>query len=246
MENAQVINMSFINYAPGVDPEVRERYQHWVRDVYVPVGMKNAGRTGTESYQIVRESPEYPQSGSIVHYESLKALETILAFPESIAINEDRDTWNKRGIREGIWSATYELIKSFRSETGIQGGKADTRIENAPIMHIEAFRLSPEEQGKYYKWFSNFGYDFVPLFVKLAGLKGYDFFKDTGFKTLEARETKYPVYLSILYFENVNSFESYTKSHELVIFEKALRTIFPRGLKYEWYVQYQVVQRWRK
>ena len=198
MGNAPVMNMSFINYAPGVETEVRERYQHWVREVYVPIGMKNAGRTGTESYQILKESPEYPQFGSIVHYENLKALQTSQNNPESIAIMEDRDTWNKRGVREGIWSASYELVKGFRSEPRLQGSKTDTRIENAPIMHIEAFRLPIEEQEKYFKWFSKFGYDFVPLFVKLAGLKGYDFFKDTGFKSLEARETEYPAYLSIL------------------------------------------------
>ena len=65
MENAPVIDISFIDYAPGVEPELRERSRQWVREVHIPVLMKNEGRIGTDSYRVLRESPEYPQSGSI-------------------------------------------------------------------------------------------------------------------------------------------------------------------------------------
>lgn len=35
-------------------------------------------------------------------------------------------------------------------------------------------------------------------------------------------------------------------SRELVIFQKFLKTVFPRGLIYKWDVQYQLAKSWRK
>jgi hypothetical protein len=61
-----------------------------------------------------------------------------------------------------------------------------------------------------------------------------------------ARERECPSNLSIMYFENLKSYEAYTKSQELVIYQKALRTVFPAGLNYKWYVQYQLDRNWRK
>jgi hypothetical protein len=247
MGNMPVIYMSFVRPTPGADAEMIERRRRWTTEVYIPMNMKITGVTGYDTYRILKESPEYPSSGSIGHYENPKAWEDSEKSPERIAVREEHDAWEKRGVREGIWAAAYELERSFRKESGSSGDRADTKIENAPIMHLEAYRPTPEEQEKYVKWLSNFGYEFVPLFMKLAGLKGYDFFKDTGHEVMgEVRETEYPAYLSIQYFENLKSFEDYTKSKELVIFQKALRNVFPRGLNYKWYVQYQLAQSWRK
>jgi hypothetical protein len=44
----------------------------------------------------------------------------------------------------------------------------------------------------------------------------------------------------------MDSFENYRKSPELVAFQKAIRNVFPNGLSLKWYVQYQLMQSWRK
>jgi hypothetical protein len=88
---------------------------------------------------------------------------------------------------------------------------------------------------------------FLPLFLKVPGLKGYDCFKCFNVKgTAEAKEIKYPLYLSIVHFENMEAFEIYTKSAEMVVFQKGLRNVFPHGPVYKWWVQYKLVKSLRK
>lgn len=233
---------------PGVDAELLRRFRQWVIEVYSPMLLKISAVTGVDNYQIVRESPQYPSYGSIVHHQNLKMLEDSLNAPERNAVFEEFSNWAKRGVQEGIWARAYELTRSFRSEPRLLGSRADSRIDNAPIMHLEGHHLSPEEQEKYSKWLSDYGYNvFIPLFVKFPGLKGYDCYQDTGLKSgLPARESEYPPCLSIVYFENLKAFEDYTKSPELVTFQKAIRAVFPLGLELKWYVQYQLVKSWRK
>jgi hypothetical protein len=107
--------------------------------------------------------------------------------------------------------------------------------------------MTLEQQEKYNKWFNEYGRVFVLLFMKTCGLKGYDYLKYSGFTSqTQARETDYPPYLSLFYFEDQKAFEHFEESHELVRFQSALRNIFPLGLNYKWYVQYQLVKSWRK
>jgi heme-degrading monooxygenase HmoA len=192
--------------------------------------------------------PEYPLFGGILHYENNEIRESYRKTPESQAMRGEITAWTKRGIVDYIWRISYELIKSIRSGA-ISSFKEGTIIDNAPIMHIEAYLLSPEEEEKYAKWLNEYGFNiFLPLFLKVPGLKGYDCFKclnDTK-GSGEARETKYPPFLSIVYFENQEAFENYTKSAELVVFQKGLRNVFPRGPVYKWYVQYKLNQSLRK
>jgi len=75
-------------------------------------------------------------------------------------------------------------------------------------MHLEAYRLSPENQDKYNNWFYEYGFNiFLPLFMKRPGLKGYDYFKfsRSAYRT-DIRETEYPAFVSMIYFENIQAF----------------------------------------
>jgi hypothetical protein len=66
-----------------------------------------------------------------------------------------------------IWYPAYSLIKSFRSKPNYSNHN-QALIENAPVMYLEAYRTSPEEQEKYYKWFNEYGCNiFMPLFMKM-------------------------------------------------------------------------------
>jgi hypothetical protein len=177
MENAPVITVTGISHYPGADSELWERFTKWDDEVYGPTNLRTVGATEYDRYQIIKESPDYPERCMIYHFENLKAREDNVKNPEKIAISEDVSTWSKRGVREVIWSVHYELLKGFRREPGLKGNKEATKIENAPITNLEGFRLSPEEQEKYDEWLTNFGYSFISLFIKLPGLKGYDFYK---------------------------------------------------------------------
>jgi len=84
--------------------------------------------------------------------------------------------------------------------------------------------------------------------MKLPGIKGYDFFKDTGIRVVPTfREKDYPTYLSVVYFQDVKAFENYEKSTEVATLRKNLMQVFPPlGPNFKWYVQYRLEKSLRK
>ena len=249
MENMPAINFAGTSPAPGTDIDVWDRYEKWYREVYLPLlTSKIPGATGADRYWITKQNCLFPSRVAVRHFQDLSAWENSNKVPERIAIEGDMANWIKRHVIDYVWSTSYVLIKNFRSETSGPVSGRDTKIENAPFMHIESYRLQPEEEQKYVKWLNDYGFNvLIPLFVGLPGLKGYDCYKHTGLKGLtEVREWEYPTYLSMIYFENIEAFENYEKSRELIAYHKALRNIFPNGLNLRWYVQYQLMQSWRK
>ena len=186
MENRSIINLSSRSPTPGTDVTVYERYVKWTNEVYAPLQMKIPEVTGIDYYQITRENPEYGARAGVGHRKNLHDWKVSMESSEMKAIVGELASWTERGITDQMWSAAYALIKSFRSKPVFSSDNQDTRIENAPIMHLEAYRLSAEEQEKYLKWFNDFGCPvFMPLFLKLPGLAGYDWYKDTGLRTRE-------------------------------------------------------------
>jgi len=247
MENRPVISMAFPSIAPGVDDETAKRYNRWVMEVYHPMSLKLDGVMGIDNWRIVGKNPEYPLLGAIYHYGNITAYENSLKSPERQAIIEDLKTWGNRGVTETVWNTAYGLVQSFRDETGSSIGKKQTTVEIAPVMHLEAYRIRSEDQEKYNKWFQEYSRVFVPLFVKNCGLKGFDYFKCLNLPPrIPPREIECPAYISILYFENLKAFEDFEESSEQVSFQRALRNLFPLGLSYWWYVQYQLNQSLRK
>ena len=247
MENRPVISFNFRSPYPGADPKAWERNLQWGYEAWAPMTMKTQWPLGIDGYLIVREQPEYPVFGDITHYKSLKDWQDAGAASEFSAVQGDIKSWADRKIAEYIWSAVYALTKSYRSRPDVSENIEDTLIENAPIMHLEAYRLSPEQQEKYLNWFIEYGYPiFIPLFIKQPGLVGYDWYEYTSLHRHNAREVEYPRYLSIVYFENLNAFENFIKSPELAGFQRAMRSVFPNGLKYEWNIQYQLVKSFKK
>ncbi len=247
MENTSAIGLTFRSPAPGADLDVWNRYLKWSTEVYAPMMVKLPMVSAMYHYRIIRETPEYPLYGTITPSKNKEGRESFYRTPERIAIESEITAWTKSGIVDYFWRVSYELMKSIRSgpfskfEEGII-------IDNAPFIHLEAYLLSLEQEEKYGKWLNDYGFNvFLPLFLKVPGLKGYDCFKCFDVKGVaEARETKYPLYLSIVYFENQEAFDNYAKSAELVVLQKGLRNVFPRGPIYKWYVQYKLVQSLRK
>jgi len=250
MENRQVLLLSGNQLFPGVEPELSERYQKWQSEVYTPLRLSVSGTRGADQYKILNQNPQYPSSLLTYHLENIKEAEKSFKDPDRTALVKDIKTWIDRRVMQYFWSNWYELIKSFRNEVDQVITKQETMVEDAPFLHIEGYRLSLENRDKYEKWLDDYGFNvLIPLLVKLPGIKAYNFYKDTGLKgsgIMPMREWEYPEFLSVLYFENQTAFEDYNKSPELLSFHKAIANIFPSGLNYKWYVQYQLVRSWRK
>jgi hypothetical protein len=247
--NAPVITVSGFSRYPGVDPAVWDRFVKWSAEVYSPLMMRWPARKGIDIYQIVNESPLFPFLFIINHHENITTQQAAVKMPEMVDIYKDMTDWQKRRVPDRMITAGYQLVQSFRGVTPLPGEKTDTRIENAPFMHVEAYELFTENQEKYNQWFTEYGINvFVPLFMQQAGIKGYDYYRRTEFqlKSMNLLETEFPAYLSIIYFENSQAFETDDKSPELVAFNKTMHSIFPLGLNFRWYVQYQLLQSWRK
>jgi hypothetical protein len=249
MENAPAIQLSSSSPTPGADISVYERMRKWSDDVYFPMRTKTPEVQGIDNYQIIRETPEYGSRVNIRHYKNLQDWKDATSSSETKAIVGEMESWRKRGINDMIWTGAYTLIKSFRNIPIYTTDNLDTRIQNAPILNLEGYRMTSTEWEKYLQWFSDFGYSvFMPLFLRLPGLVGYDWYKDTGlrFGLHEEEGWEYPKYLSMVYFENIKAFENYAISPELAGFQKSIRSIIPRRLGYSCYVQYQLVKSWRK
>lgn len=249
MENRPVITLNGGSRYPGAEMELWERYHKWLYEVYMDLNLQLPHRRQIDSYHATRESPQYPWSLSVLYYDNYAGWEETRKSPLPIAQAKDNESWMKRQVMDFIWCAIYQLIKSYRSEGSISETQLDTRIENAPFLHIEAYRLKAEDAEKYNKWFIDYcSKVFIPLFMKQAGLKGYDYYQYRGISVNypNLMEREYPMYLSAIHFENIEAFERFEKSNELAVCKRTMREIFPSGLVYQWYVQYQLVKSWRK
>jgi hypothetical protein len=244
MPNATVI--SVIGY--NIPSELEMKFTNWYDEAYAPVHMSTSLYLGIDRYKIINENPVYPESLSLFHAQNLQEVLKTINHPDRLAVVKDINTTFKK-IDIFWYRKGFELIKSFRPDTQIA---EDTRVDNAQVLHMEVLRLSPEQENKFNDWFVRWAYRvYIPIIMKLPGLKGYDRFHHSGQDLKESRdyrvqETEYPTYLSILYFEDVKSFENYEKSPELIAFREAIRMNFPGSLDYKWYVQYQLVKSWRK
>jgi heme-degrading monooxygenase HmoA len=250
MENRPVMALTSRSPAPVADSEVFQRYLKWQLEVYHPMILKASRMTGVDDYHLVGRNRQYPERVTTIHYENLEDWRAAGQNPETAAITQEQRSWTERGITDFIWSTVYALKKSFRSEQLPPGSKRNTMIEKASIIHLEAYRFMPEEQEKFTRWLNEYGYPvFMPLLMKLPGLKGYDQFEHTCLQRPGReyfRDTEYPKNLSITYFENLNAFEHFEDSQELAGFHKVIRSVIPGRLKYEWYIQYRLVQSLRK
>jgi hypothetical protein len=221
MENIPVINLTGVTPAPGTDADTWNRYNNWAQEVDNPlIWLKIAGLTGTDRYRIVKENPAYPLQITVMHYDNLRFWEDSQKSPERLAMTAELATWTQRRIMEVTWSRPYQLLKGYRFEPGDNTGKEGTKINNAPFLHLEAYYLRPESRGKYREWLVNFGFNaFIPLFLRLPGLKGYDCYVNAGLKGMyEERDCDFRPFLSLLYFNNIEAFEAYTRSPELIAF----------------------------
>ena len=249
MENAPIMTLNGISCYPGTPSKVWEKFFKWALEVYMPLEMRVPQRRQIDLYQIVHDTPLFPSLLVLFHYEKHADWENARKSREAKFITSEFDKWTKEGITDYTWSAVYELVKGYRSDRSVSEEHTDTRIKNAPFLHVEAYKFTAEDSEKYNKWFTDYSSDvFLPLLMNQAGLKGYDYFKYVGLSINYEKliEKDYPTYVSVNYFEDIKDFENFENSKELAACKKTLRSIFPNGLRYQWYVQYHLVKSWSK
>jgi hypothetical protein len=246
MENAPVTLFRGRN----VPPELREKFQNWMFEAYIPILLKIPPLEAVEYYQILKENPLYPGLMGVYHYQNAPVTDSRARNPDWNAVFRDQATTFARV--ENFWSEQYYLLRSF-GELALPVSK-DGKTGDTPVMHIEAFRLSAEEQERYNEWFVKWAYRvYIPVLMKLPGLNKYSYYQQTGLAVRASEQyigkrvvTEYPRYISVLLFENLKAFENYENSPELVAFKRAMSFEISNNIVPEWYVQYQLVRSWRK
>lgn len=246
-------NDSFISIAATrMHPEYRERYFQWVYEVYYPLLTKTPWLKGIESYRIIRENPEYNSRMSIYRFENLRDLENLYKGPEYTSLAKDRDvTFYQPGRGERFWQGTYQLLKTFAKEVADSPSEKNDKNKDIPLVHLEGYRLSPEQEENYYNWFIKRGYEaYIPLLMKIPGLQEYSWYKlievELPHVMMPKDPNAHPPYLSILHFDSLRAYENFEKSPELAVFREGIKVPFSRGLLFKWYVQYQLTRSWRK
>jgi hypothetical protein len=244
MENTPVI--SFTGFRLPDDTEAVKRVRDWVNAAHRPLRRQSPWWLDVHRYDIVKKNPAYPDRISVWHFNSLDDYEKNLIDPAWKAATDD-----ERGLRtkygyQTLWYPVYELQTSFRhGAVFYPAGKENLLAGSAQILFFSAFNLSPFLQDKFAEWFSRWGYAvFLPLFLKLPGLTGYDFYKfikfEASYDDTGNLEKDYPAFLSLLYFEDLNALENYRKSPELATFQKVLQADFSGALNTRWDVAYKL------
>jgi hypothetical protein len=242
MENAPVIRL----FGYNVPPEIEEKYNNWTTEVYLPNLVKRTPVNEIDRYHIIKKDPAYPDYFNLWHINNV---ENYYKAQESAFLTDVRkDVGITFSKIEYVWDAFYYLMRSFRNSQSSRKEKEVTTIEDAPFVIIETFRLTPEEEAKYAEWCVRYANRiYIPLLMKIPGVKGYDRYRNAGLPAFyKARESNYPSYLHILYFENEKAFEEYGKSPELASYKKALKSDISDSLVPQWYVQYQLIKSFRK
>jgi hypothetical protein len=242
MENAPHIIISGRN----IPPDIGEKYLKWYDEVYAPLYMRIPGLNGIDRYNIVKKTLEYPDTISIYHHENRDTLAEHNKNQVRVDLVKDMQTTFYR--IELSWHEVYVLNRSFKKDPST---REDTIIENAPIIHIEGYRLPAAERRKYDQWFMKWASRiYIPLLMKIPGLKAYNCFKLSDFSVrwsgFNYVETEIPPYVSIIYFENMPSYQNFAESLEYAAFKRNMEIEFPGSLSAVWSVQYQLMKSWRK
>jgi hypothetical protein len=242
MENAPYLNIAGNN----VPPEIAEKFYRWYDEVYGALWIKIPGVVGIDRYQIAQNNFDYPGNISLYHHENRKAAENYNNDETRLNLKKDQQATFYRIQR--VWHDYYVSIGSFRKDPL---PKESTIVDGAPLIHIEGYKLAPENLDKYDQWFLRWASRiYIPILLKCPGLKACNWFKLSDVSP-RWNDTKYVAteiapYISIWYFESNEAFQNYAASHEYAAFKRILELEFASCLTTIWNVEYSLVKSWRK
>ena len=245
MENAPVLTIS----GRQIPPEIEEHYNKWYDAAYGPIFVKIPGSRGIDRYKIIRKNYILPNTLDLYHNENLEAQKKRSAHTDRMAVIRDSATTFHQ-IRR-FWYSTYELIQSFKNDSSRHQPVQNTIVENAPIIHIEGYKIPETEYGKFELWFNKWASQiYIPLLLKIPGVKECNFFKlidfkDPAYASVRFVETDIPRFVSITYLESPESFDNFNQSKEVGAFRGSLELGFPDSLKIVWDTEYQLFASYR-
>ena len=225
--------------------EIEERYNNWYNEVYSPeIFMKAEGVRERRRYKELESIGKNAQYISIAYNENERHLRNNLASEGRRIYDADRDK-TFAGKFELIWRAQYELIKYVVKDPSI---KVKPHPEGT-VLHIEAYKMPPEDEERYITWLSRFGYDsYLQLLMKSTGLIEYSHHKLVPIKDQKAtapiKDPDNPRYLSLFHFHDAEDYHAFIDSLEFTLFRERIKSGFQAEIR--WSGGYQIVKIWRK
>jgi hypothetical protein len=242
MENAPVITVA----GRTVPPALEEKFNMWLGGAYNPLWMKMPGMQGIDDYKIVKKTLELPEQFEIYHngldFDSRKKLVPADRGNQDIA----RDMRITFKSVVWFWLNVYELMGSFRNSYGSVETKEETIVAEAPVIHVEGYKLPTSEHGKFDNWFNVWASRiYIPLLLKISGVKAANFFRLRDYQSplyawAHFIESDMPPFISVTYFENAASLDGFNQSVELAAFRRSLEVEFSGNLKTVWNTEYQL------
>jgi hypothetical protein len=204
----------------NVPPDLREQFKNWRFEAYIPILLKIPGLERVEYYQIIKENPLYPYFLGIFHYSELPDRLKRSDSPDWHAVMEDQAKTFSRV--EPFWSKHYLFLRNFDNVSN--PAFPEPKTDDAPIIKIEAFKLSPDQTERYNEWFVKWAYRvYIPVLLMLPGFKEYIHYQKSEYDAAVLHKitglpivTEYPRYVSVLHFANQESCENYENSPALI------------------------------
>lgn len=247
MENAPIIGFAGLKFRSSED---HERLGGWVQEAYMPIIEKTGLVAGIDRFQIIKESPAYPDFVTFYSFDDIRVMRSFWSHKDSEAISRDMET-TFAGKCKWFSNALYRRVRqSKKTQENLNRDITVLDSTHAQVISIEAYELPYPGKIRYEAWFEEYGYDvFLPLISNLQGVKAYGHYQiiDAGFLPINMGPVpEQPAYLTVASFENRKAYQDYEKSKELAAFRAALKSEFSGNLELKWYVQYQLTKSWRK
>jgi hypothetical protein len=242
MGNGQVICLA----GKTVPPALEEKFNMWLQGAYNPLFLKVPGMKGIDDYTIVKRAFESP--GQLEIYHNGLDLERYKKSVPTFRPNQDIARDSSVTFKSIIWFYlnVYELMGCFRHNQGTVERKDDTVVDDAPVIHLEGYKVAASEQDRFDDWFNVLSSRiYIPLLLKIPGVKASNFFRLTDYRSplytwAHFIESDMPPYISITYFENENSVETFNQSVELAAFRRSLHVEFTGKLQTVWNTEYRL------
>jgi hypothetical protein len=238
MENAPATVIS----AYTVPPEAQERFNKWFDGAYAPLYLKVPGIRGIDRYKNLSSGIDSPGYFHIYHHQNFDTLKKAGDNPDRAAVIRDTLTWTNAWF----WVMCCQLVRSFRNATFMRDSREDSIVDNAPVVHVEGYKLPSDEFEKYNNWFVRWASRlYIPLLIKGTGIKAFNYYRVLDYQLPQWQnfhflEPDFPSFLSVSYFEDVKALENFKTSLEYAAFKRSLEFEFSGNVKTVWNSEYQL------
>jgi hypothetical protein len=245
MENTPVLTIS----GRKIPVDIEERYNRWYDAAYGPIFMKTPGMLGIDRYKIIRPDYILPNELDLYHTQNLEAQKKRSLNQDRVAVVRDSSiTFHKI---QRFWYNTYELMRCFNNNTGSTGNTVNTTVVDAPVLHIEGYRVPAAEDARYEGWFNKWAtLIYIPLLLKIPGVRACHFFKlvdyqDPIFATVRFVESDMPRFISLIYLNGLDSLDNFVQTPEFGAFRGSIELGFAESIKIIWDTEYRLLKAYR-